>query len=518
MPIPIIDIFAGPGGLGEGFSQIPDENGHRFFDIKLSIEMDEHAHKTLELRSFFRQFPIGKAPKEYYEYVKNYNPRTDDMDREKLFRKFPKHAKTATQEAWKCTLGDDNFPPDLVDKRIRKALRNTKNWVLIGGPPCQAYSLVGRSRNKGISEEDPRVFLYREYLRIIAVHHPAVFVMENVKGLLSAKLDGERIFDWIKKDLRNPGKLFPGKDSPQYRIYSFVKKPKDFKGDDPVYSKDEDYLIKTEKYGIPQNRHRVILLGIREDFGQVDIETLMPADKEVTLKEVIGELPKLRSGIGREIKGKSKKGKNLYQKIIDNSEEWEKTVNQYLYKISKEFKNKRIKIDVPNNLNTGLNYIPLPQSERNNPLFKKWYYDPKLKGILNHKTRSHLKEDLARYMFSSLYLMHNKDFPKLRDYPDWLMPNHANAKGGKFADRFRTQRPDQPATTVTSHISKDGHYFIHYDPTQCRTLTVREAARIQTFPDNYFFCGSRTHQYHQVGNAVPPLLAMQIGQIVCKLF
>ena len=142
----------------------------------------------------------------------------------------------------------------------------------------------------------------------------------------------------------------------------------------------------------------------------------------------------------------------------------------------------------------------------------------KIGGILNHETRTHLKEDLARYLFSAIYLEKKGDFPKLRDYPDWLLPNHKNARGTKFADRFRTQRPEEPATTITSHISKDGHYFIHYDPEQCRSLTVREAARIQTFPDNYFFCGARTHQFHQVGNAVPPYLAYQIAKIVNNIF
>ena len=149
---------------------------------------------------------------------------------------------------------------------------------------------------------------------------------------------------------------------------------------------------------------------------------------------------------------------------------------------------------------------------------KIWYYDRKLGGVLNHESRHHLKEDLARYLFSSMFLKNTGMFPRLKDYPEWLQPNHKNKKSGKFVDRFRCQLENKPATTITSHISKDGHYYIHYDPTQCRSFTVREAARIQTFPDNYLFCGSRTQQFHQVGNAVPPLLANQIAEIVLKIF
>ena len=513
--IPVIDLFAGPGGLAEGFASVYNET-EPVFEIKLSIEKEINAHKTLELRSFCRQFPKGQLPEEYYEILEE----SDLKKRVKrigfLYQKYQEEFNQAQKEAWLAELGNENFPPDLVDFRIREALgKNNKNWVLIGGPPCQAYSIVGRSRNRGISSEDKRVFLYREYLRIIAMHQPAVFVMENVKGLLSAKLQGEKIFQLIVRDLKNPASIFKLTNSKKYKIYSLVK---------TQISQDKDYLIKSELYGVPQNRHRVILLGIREDLNIVP-ETLQ-RKRKLALESVIGNLPKIRSGLSRKFISSSDgngKRKRIYKLLNDGPDLWEKYINSFKDMIFKwnDFNqlDTRDRIISPET-GVGAEYLNISSVFSSNHPLKSWYEDSRLYGITHHQSRSHLVEDLLRYIFSGIFSINEKRFPRLSDFEkhsDRLMPDHGNASSGKFEDRFRVQLPDAPATTITSHISKDGHYFIHYDPSQCRSFTVREAARVQTFPDNYLFCGSRTSQFHQVGNAVPPYLAFQIAEIVKEI-
>ena len=148
-------------------------------------------------------------------------------------------------------------------------------------------------------------------------------------------------------------------------------------------------------------------------------------------------------------------------------------------------------------------------------------YDDRLEVLTAHEARSHMASDLRRYLYASTFAEKTGRSPKLADFPTSLLPDHKNVEEGRtgkmFSDRFRVQLAGHVSTTITSHISKDGHYFIHYDPAQCRSLTVREAARLQTFPDNYFFAGPRTEQYHQVGNAVPPQLARQIADIVAEV-
>ncbi len=524
--IPVIDIFAGPGGLGEGFSA--NANGSAF-DIRLSIEKDINAHSTLELRSFIRQFEPNKIPEEYYAVIRE--SKLDERGRLKrqLFERFPEAYAHARKEAWQCTLGQED--PLEVNRRIKGALNGAKDWVLIGGPPCQAYSVVGRSRRQegeGLNPDDHRVHLYKEYLRIIAAHHPSVFVMENVKGLLSARVDGIKIFDLIRKDLANPNRVFPKSSSPSYKIYSLVVKPESGSNEkQPVYKKDSDFLIKAEDYGIPQKRHRVILLGIRADIDAKP-DVLKPSDR-ISLKNVISDLPALRSGINRsfvrsemvETEDGRTKTKRIYKNESDSQELWQELVRRFRSEIVQlnGFAGNTGEKELEA-LTTGNEFVPCSTPATDNPLFD-WYKDDRLDGIANHESRSHLKQDLKRYLFAAMYTEKYEKFPRMKDYAlhsRELLPDHENAESGKFADRFRVQLPDEPATTVTSHISKDGHYFIHYDPVQCRSFTVREAARVQTFPDNYLFCGSRTAQYHQVGNAVPPYLARQIGEVVSKIF
>jgi DNA (cytosine-5)-methyltransferase 1 len=155
-----------------------------------------------------------------------------------------------------------------------------------------------------------------------------------------------------------------------------------------------------------------------------------------------------------------------------------------------------------------------------------WYRDPRMEGVCNHMTKAHMESDVYRYLFAASHLKAGRDKLKLDHFPAALLPDHKNVtnkskageKGGDdFVDRFSVVHPDTPARTIVSHIAKDGHYYIHPDAKQARSLTVREAARVQTFPDNFYFPGNRTEQYAQVGNAVPPYLAWQIAALVDDL-
>jgi len=507
--IAVVDLFAGPGGLGEGFSSFSKD----VFKILVSAEKDTHAHETLQLRAYYRllsRSDEGKM-KVYLDYCNG--------DRSLPYDDSTSHLwSEASEEARRIELGTPEGNAEL-DRILTDKLDTNSPWVLIGGPPCQAYSLVGRSRNKGNihyqAEQDPRHFLYREYLRTIQKYRPAVFVMENVKGILSAKINGKLIFHSILKDLTDPDAAF-GFESTQcgYRIFSLVKDIEFKKEDSPSEIDPRDFIIRSEEHGVPQGRHRVILLGVREDFLPSKKLKLKKAKQEITVEDVIGDLPPLRSYI---------------TKTVDSSDAWQASVLKSAeYLCANTFDAKlRIRLEAVQkkfslHKTTGGLRVPIGkyQGDTKSKILNTWYKKNRPSVWLNHSARGHMESDLRRYLFASTFAEAHQHSPKgAADFNiEGLRPNHKNWETGDFSDRFRVQLSNKPATTITSHISKDGHYFIHYDPAQCRSLTVREAARLQTFPDNYFFKGERTQQFHQVGNAVPPYLANQIAGLVFNLF
>ena len=509
-PVPIVDLFAGPGGLGEGFSSVENDP----FRIIVSAEMNSSARATLRLRAFYRLLKRrgGGALDSYYRFCNGQSEYEYDDSNYDLWLE-------AGEEARQLELGKPEDNTEL-DRRISEhGLGPDVPWVLIGGPPCQAYSLVGRARNRGKveyrAEDDHRHFLYKEYLRIIQKYRPAVFVMENVKGILTATVGGKKIFETILDDLSDPDRAMHLPSSGGgYRIHSLTCGT-NYSKRTPGKIDVHDFVIKAEQHGIPQARHRVILIGVREGIG-LGKPGQIRKEAEVSVEDVIDSLPKLRSRLSKEPDADEAWGDLVANQFAEMAREVKGSQSQtqlreVLLEASREIKR---------GLGTGSYQLGKAGSPEGDPTpLGGWYHDPRLAVWLNHDARGHMRADLRRYAFAAAFAEAYGWSPKghAEFSLQGLRPNHDNWETGKFSDRFRVQLRKRPATTVTSHISKDGHYFIHYDPKQCRSLTVREAARLQTFPDNYFFQGNRTEQFHQVGNAVPPLLAKKIGDIVIAL-
>lgn len=495
-PIKVVDLFAGPGGLGEGFSSVGEDSSPTF-KIVASIEKEESAHKTLTLRAFVREFPNRQPPLEYYQYLRK------EIDKKTLIETYPDEWCAAQKETFgsPLSLGEDN---ELIHNGISEALGDDKEpWVLIGGPPCQAYSLAGRARNKNnVNYEaatDHRHFLYQEYLAIIAKYKPTVFVMENVKGILSSTPLGTPIFGKILEDLRKPKS-----GGPEYKIYSLSTLADKSDANGPIYD-PRDFIIRAEEYGVPQCRHRVILLGIRSDITQDPASLLLKKTDHVTVKSTLTNMPKLRSGLSKE---------------LDTAVNWQTLTKSALTKANQDINETGKQLTIKEQPSSrGAAFIRAKKTLSNTmpKSLYDWLCDYKIKGLVQHESRGHMSADIERYSYVSLYGQIHDKSPRINELPTNLLPNHKNVSSGNFVDRFKVQLANYPSKTITSHIAKDSHAFIHYDPFQARGLTVREAARLQTFPENYFFEGNRTQQYVQVGNAVPPFLANQIGKIVAKV-
>lgn len=506
----VVDLFAGPGGLAEGFSAILDPSGVKPFKIALSVEKEASAHKTLLLRAFLRQFE-GAFPAEYYDFLRG-APEPD------WSKKYPAKWKAAESEALLEELGSEKAAVAINDRLDDLKRIVGDRTVVIGGPPCQAYSMAGRARNKSKEnykpEEDERHFLYREYINILNRLKPAAFVMENVKGLLSSSVGGSGIFAQVLRDLRDAG---GAPDS--YKLLALV--PNGAEAPQLCVTEDDrDFLIHAEKFGLPQARHRIIIVGIRTDRFERIGEITKPAAlggaaKATTVRQVLSGLPKLRSGLSKDDTASgwrevvTKAIGDVIQATSASADGNFATVNRAAIDLLDLF---RVQGELPRH-----SIDPVAAEDDCPDALATWLGDPLLEGVPNHASRGHMASDLARYFFAATFAQEIGRSPKASEFPSQLSPAHKNWTSGNFADRFRVQTWENPSLTVTSHISKDGHYFIHPDPLQCRSLTVREAARLQTFPDNYLFLGNRTEQFVQVGNAVPPFLAQQIGRALWRL-
>lgn len=505
-PIAIVDLFSGPGGLGEGFSAFRGSDGQRRYKISLSVEKEASAHRTLRMRAFLRHFEV--FPAEYYAWL---NGKSDEPDWKEL---FPLAWANAEDEARCLELGSEECTRFLQDRIETIRAQHGGRTLLIGGPPCQAYSLVGRARNSGISgyqpELDHRNFLYDEYVKVLEALEPAAFVMENVKGMLSAAVKGNAIFGQVMKDLRNAG----GKNN--YQLFALGTGGSG-SGNEPL---PQDFVVRAEEHGVPQARHRVIIVGLRQDVVDGLPRRLRPRlarrETPVSVAMALSDMPRMRSGLSKSDSGEAwetviKDAAKLVEEAVEDLRPEERAaVRAELALLEADYKSI---VSRGEGVQGGVAFpADCPDDLRS------WLQDKRLERLPQNDTRGHMPSDLGRYLFAACYGRALGVSPKASVFPAALAPNHRNWSTGKFNDRFRVQLADKPSTTITSHIAKDGHYFIHPDPAQCRSLTVREAARLQTFPDNYLFLGNRTQQYVQVGNAVPPFLALQIAEALFPIF
>ena len=439
----VVDLFAGAGGLSEGFYQAG-------FSINASIDNNSHCINTLKSRALFRYYESIDKEKDYFSAIKEKSIK----ERLELFDLLSSEGKIS--EKIESIDLSNTYDPKVL-KSIKKIAG--KPDFIVGGPPCQAYSLMNTKARK--NAKDSRHILFKNYLHIIDQLQPKMFLFENVVGMTSTVIDGKNIIQLFENDLK--------KMKTQYTLIS--------KRDDTLFSnlsyKRKDYIYNMSSYGLPQNRKRFILIAVRNDiYNKTNTDLLSdtlfkaPTSETNTVKDAIHDLPKLFL--------KTKRGEDIF-------------------------------------LNEKSN-------KRRMSLYARSLMNSEIKGTFNHKARTQMKEDLARYRYlaklpkderasNTLQLLKEK-MPK-------LLPKHKNLSS--FVDRFKVQYRENIGSTVMAHISKDGHYYIHYDHEQNRSLTVREAARLQGFPDDYFFEGPRTEQFKMVGNAVPPFFIKQLAKNIMDI-
>lgn len=419
-----IDLFAGAGGLSEGFIR----SG---FSPLAHIEMDKNACNTLKTRAAFHWLKAHNKLSLYKEYLESKKEKDDGSW---LWEKVPEAIiNSVIQEA----IGDKTIKK--IFEKVDSLVGSNEVDVIIGGPPCQAYSLAGRARMGKNVENDPRNELYRYYVKFLQRYKPKMFVFENVKGLYSATVKGEKPLDKLLALIKANG----------YKV--------DLK------------LHNASNYGVLQNRERIIIVGWKEEIDGKQTNFKYPILKKITNnyqigKDLFSDLPSRLAGEG-----------SLTKPV------------QYTKKLDKV------------------------------PYLKSFEIRNSIDYTTQHKTRTvndndrHIYKKAVNLWFTKRTRL---DYSKLPE----KFQKHQNKKS--FLDRFKVVNPFGCSHTVVAHLSVDGHYFIHptTNPTleSVRSITIREAARIQSFPDDYFFEGSMGAAYKQIGNAVPVLLAENIAKEIKK--
>lgn len=405
-----LDLFAGAGGLSEGFIRAG-------YSPVAHVEINRAACYTLRTRLAYHWLKDNDRLSEYNSYL------FGEITREQLYSLVPQHiiSSVINTEISEETLTD-------IFKEIDLMLGDKPLQMIVGGPPCQAYSVMGRARDKNNMQNDKRNFLYVYYAKFLEKYQPEYFVFENVKGLLSAKSpEGISYLESMRNVFRDVG------------------------------YETEYQTISTDDYGILQSRKRIIMVG-RKGTETGFFPKLDKWCPNVNVSELLRDLPDISAGQGSIFPCELKEYNG-----------------DYLYK-------------------TGIRNDKVP--------------------VTFHVARPHNEQDKEIYRIAVDKWNKNGERLRYTDLPENLM-THKNRS--TFTDRFKVVAGElDAAQTIVAHIAKDGHYYIHPDSNQNRSLTPREAARIQTFPDDFFFETAsgrpgRTPAFTQIGNAVPVFLAEKIA-------